>query len=280
MGSFILFIVFFILFFNIYLWLQKKFSNASKALGNKSIPFTSNRISNKNTNTTPHVVDTNNKEIIYFRFRVVGIGFSQKTKDACALCTRVFLKPENNPHDKNAVAVYNQNKDRIGYIPRGEKDFLKAFNSNNNYFVDIVNHYYNEDQSPVNYCELDIEISFCADFEYLKKVRNEAEEMYNLAADLSEIRKYIKDKEISDIDKYNKISILNETILTFNKQAEKVNWVTIPMRETIVLMNKLKLKTQLDFIENNFDFSPHSDTQHKYVMNYIEKHKKTKELLD
>lgn len=43
--------------------------------------------------------------IVSFCFNVVGIGFEQNTKNACATATDIFLQKENNPYDKNAIAV-------------------------------------------------------------------------------------------------------------------------------------------------------------------------------
>lgn len=227
----------------------------------------------KNIRIRPYTVTPNNKNILSFYFRVVGIGFEQSTKSACASATKIILKAENNPHDKNAIGVYNQKKQRIGYIPRDQQDFLNAFHSYSNYEIEITNHYYNIEQTPVHYCELDICVLFCGDYEYLKNVIKDKPRKEELKWSLAGVRKDIKDPELSDSEKYNIISEFNKTLLEFNKQAEKVNWMTIPMQETIVLMNKLKMTSQLEYIETHYDFSVHSPTQEKYLTNYIQKHK-------
>lgn len=228
---------------------------------------------NRTTEVQTYEIDKNDRTFIYFNFRVVGIGFAQSTKNACSRASEIHLKAEAHPKDKNAIAVYNQYKERIGYIPKGDKDFLKAFHSYKNNVVTVTNHYYNEEQIPVKYCELDICVIFCGDYEYLKKVISEEPRKEELKWSLAGVRKDIKDLKLSDSEKYNIICDFNKTLLEFNKQAEKVNWVTIPMQETIVLMNKLKMTSQLEYIETHYDFSVHSPTQEKYLTNYIQKHK-------
>ncbi|MDM1325891.1 HIRAN domain-containing protein [Myroides odoratimimus] len=284
MGDFILFILLFIVLFVVvfksFLFLSnlfKKFINIDNAFNQSGISENTEQPSlskTKQISIKTFEVDETNRQFITMDFRVVGIGYSQSTKDACAYANKIHLVPENNPHDKNAVAVYNQNNERIGYIPRGDKEFLAAFHSYKGNTVKIINQHHNEDEYPVKYCELDIRVTFCGDFEYLKKVESEEPECYSLLEKLADIRKEIKNKEISDSNKYDKISNLNHLILDFNKRAEKVNWVTIPMKETIILMNKLKLDTQLEFIETHFNYSDHSTTQYDYITNYIERNKK------
>lgn len=168
---------------------------------------------------------------------------------------------------------YNQNKERIGYIPRDQKEFLKAYNRYKYCITNIKDHYFNESEYPIKYCHLEIEICLCNNIEFYRKGIADYDRQKELTNQVRAIKLLLKDKNVPNIEKLTKLMLLNESILLFNKQTEKDNWVTIPIKETVILMNKLKMNTQLDFIKTHIKHTAHTATQEKYINNFLAKNK-------